>query len=96
MVLCCPPRPPGYPPNMPQGMMGAGPPYGPGPGAINSMQGMLNQGGPYGGGPMGGNMANNTPGESGGHIQSVASRHFIITKLVDNIFDFWHVIRRDI
>ncbi|XP_038822779.1 AT-rich interactive domain-containing protein 1A-like isoform X2 [Salvelinus namaycush] len=55
-------RPPGYPPNMPQGMMGAGPPYGPGPGAINSMQGMMNQGGPYGGGPMGGNMANNTPG----------------------------------
>nr|XP_029519072.1 AT-rich interactive domain-containing protein 1A-like isoform X2 [Oncorhynchus nerka] len=55
-------RPPGYPPNMPQGMMGAGSPYGPGPGAINSMQGMLNQGGPYGGGPMGGNMANNTPG----------------------------------
>uniref|UniRef100_A0A8C7INI1 AT-rich interaction domain 1A n=1 Tax=Oncorhynchus kisutch TaxID=8019 RepID=A0A8C7INI1_ONCKI len=55
-------RPPGYPPNMPQGMMGAGSPYGSGPGAINSMQGMLNQGGPYGGGPMGGNMANNTPG----------------------------------
>ncbi|CAB1320793.1 unnamed protein product, partial [Coregonus sp. 'balchen'] len=55
-------RPPGYPPNMPQGMMGAGSPYGPGPGAINSMQGMMNQGGPYGGGPMGGNMANNTPG----------------------------------
>nr|XP_029514307.1 AT-rich interactive domain-containing protein 1A-like isoform X2 [Oncorhynchus nerka] len=55
-------RPPGYPPNMPQGMMGAGPPYGSGPGAINSMQGMMNQGGPYGGGPMGGNMANNTPG----------------------------------
>uniref|UniRef100_A0AAZ3Q7N4 ARID domain-containing protein n=1 Tax=Oncorhynchus tshawytscha TaxID=74940 RepID=A0AAZ3Q7N4_ONCTS len=64
-------RPPGYPPNMPQGMMGAGPPYGPGPGAINSMQGMMNQGGPYGGGPMGGNMANNTPGESGQDIQSV-------------------------
>uniref|UniRef100_A0A8C8JR93 ARID domain-containing protein n=1 Tax=Oncorhynchus tshawytscha TaxID=74940 RepID=A0A8C8JR93_ONCTS len=57
-------RPPGYPPNMPQGMMGAGSPYGPGPGAINSMQGMLNQGGPYGGGPMGGNMANNTPAKS--------------------------------
>uniref|UniRef100_A0A674D294 AT-rich interaction domain 1A n=1 Tax=Salmo trutta TaxID=8032 RepID=A0A674D294_SALTR len=52
-------RPPGYPPNMPHG---AGSPYGPGPGAINSMQGMMNQGGPYGGGPMGGNMANNTPG----------------------------------
>uniref|UniRef100_A0A6Q2Y8P6 ARID domain-containing protein n=1 Tax=Esox lucius TaxID=8010 RepID=A0A6Q2Y8P6_ESOLU len=55
-------RPPGYPPNMSQGMMGAGSPYGPGPGAMNSMQGMMNQAGPYGGGPMGGNMANNTPG----------------------------------
>ena len=45
---------------MPQGMMGAGSPYGPG---MNSMQGMMNQGGPY---PMGGNMANNTPGELAG------------------------------
>uniref|UniRef100_A0A7N8WQU0 AT rich interactive domain 1Ab (SWI-like) n=1 Tax=Mastacembelus armatus TaxID=205130 RepID=A0A7N8WQU0_9TELE len=48
-------RPPGYP-NMSQGMMGAGSPYGPG-----SMHGMMNQGGP-GPYPMGTNMANNTPG----------------------------------
>ncbi|XP_034017292.1 AT-rich interactive domain-containing protein 1A isoform X2 [Thalassophryne amazonica] len=47
-------RPPGYP-NMSQGMMGAGSPYGPG---INSMHGMMNQGGP-GPYPMG---ANSTPG----------------------------------
>lgn len=55
-------RPPGYP-NMSQGMMGAGSPYGPG---MNSMHGMMNQGGPGPGPgpyPMGGNMANNTPGE---------------------------------
>uniref|UniRef100_A0A3B4ZHS5 AT-rich interactive domain-containing protein 1A-like n=1 Tax=Stegastes partitus TaxID=144197 RepID=A0A3B4ZHS5_9TELE len=51
-------RPPGYP-NMSQGMMGAGSPYGPG---MNSMHGMMNQGGP-GPYPMGANMANNTPGE---------------------------------
>uniref|UniRef100_A0A672GK98 AT-rich interactive domain-containing protein 1A-like n=1 Tax=Salarias fasciatus TaxID=181472 RepID=A0A672GK98_SALFA len=50
-------RPPGYP-NMSQGMMGAGSPYGPG---MNSMHGMMNQGGP-GPYPMGANMANNTPG----------------------------------
>ncbi|TWW65462.1 AT-rich interactive domain-containing protein 1A [Takifugu flavidus] len=50
-------RPPGYP-NMSQGMMGAGSPYGPG---MNSMHGMMNQGGP-GPYPMGTNMANNTPG----------------------------------
>ncbi|XP_037549514.1 AT-rich interactive domain-containing protein 1A [Nematolebias whitei] len=52
-----PNRPPGYP-NMSQGMMGAGSPYGPG---LNSMHGVMNQGvpGPY---PMGTNMANNTPG----------------------------------
>ncbi|XP_044026841.1 AT-rich interactive domain-containing protein 1A isoform X4 [Siniperca chuatsi] len=50
-------RPPGYP-NMSQGMMGAGPPYGPG---MNSMHGMMNQPGP-GPYPMGANMANNTPG----------------------------------
>ncbi|KAG7245246.1 hypothetical protein INR49_023819, partial [Caranx melampygus] len=50
-------RPPGYP-NMPQGMMGAGSPYGPG---MNSMHGMMNQGGP-GPYPMGANIANNTPG----------------------------------
>lgn len=51
-------RPPGYP-NMSQGMMGAGSPYGPG---MNNMHGVMNQGGagPY---PMGTNMANNTPGE---------------------------------
>lgn len=57
VTLFC--RPPGYP-NMSQGMMGAGSPYGPG---MNSMHGMMNQGGsgPY---PMGANMANNTPGES--------------------------------
>lgn len=51
-------RPPGYP-NMSQGMMGAGSPYGPG---MNSMHGMMNQGGP-GPYPMGANMANNTPGQ---------------------------------
>ncbi len=51
-------RPPSYP-NMSQGMMGAGSPYGPG---MNSMHGMMNQGGP-GPYPMGANMANNTPGE---------------------------------
>ncbi|CAF92773.1 unnamed protein product, partial [Tetraodon nigroviridis] len=50
-------RPPGYP-NMSQGMMGAGSPYGHG---MNSMHGMMNQGGP-GPYPMGANMANNTPG----------------------------------
>uniref|UniRef100_A0A3B4YBD3 AT-rich interaction domain 1A n=1 Tax=Seriola lalandi dorsalis TaxID=1841481 RepID=A0A3B4YBD3_SERLL len=49
--------PPGYP-NMSQGMMGTGSPYGPG---MNSMHGMINQGGP-GPYPMGANMANNTPG----------------------------------
>lgn len=51
-------RPPGYP-NMSQGMMGAGSPYGPG---MNSMHSMMNQAGP-GPYPMGANMANNTPGE---------------------------------
>ena len=51
-------RPPGYP-NMSQGMMGAGSPYGPG---MNNMPGMMNQGGP-GPYPMGGNMVNNSPGE---------------------------------
>ncbi|GLD71579.1 AT-rich interactive domain-containing protein 1A-like protein, partial [Lates japonicus] len=50
-------RPPGYP-NMSQGMMGTGSPYGPG---MNSMHGMMNQAGP-GPYPMGANMANNTPG----------------------------------
>ncbi|XP_059899670.1 AT-rich interactive domain-containing protein 1A isoform X5 [Gadus macrocephalus] len=50
-------RPPGYP-NMSQGMMGAGSPYGPG---MNNMPGMMNQGGP-GPYPMGGNMVNNSPG----------------------------------
>uniref|UniRef100_A0A8C9XIP4 AT-rich interaction domain 1A n=1 Tax=Sander lucioperca TaxID=283035 RepID=A0A8C9XIP4_SANLU len=50
-------RPPGYP-NMSQGMMGTGSPYGPG---MNSMHGMMNQGGP-GPYPMGANIANNTPG----------------------------------
>ncbi|XP_051922691.1 AT-rich interactive domain-containing protein 1A isoform X2 [Hippocampus zosterae] len=47
----------GYP-NMPPGMMGSGPPYGP---SMNSMPGMMNtQGGsPY---PMGPNMANNSSG----------------------------------
>ncbi|XP_029298531.1 AT-rich interactive domain-containing protein 1A isoform X2 [Cottoperca gobio] len=49
-------RPPGYP-NMSQGMMGTGSPYGP---AMNSMHGMMNQGGP-GPYPMAANMANNTP-----------------------------------
>uniref|UniRef100_A0A7N6B3T9 ARID domain-containing protein n=1 Tax=Anabas testudineus TaxID=64144 RepID=A0A7N6B3T9_ANATE len=48
-------RPPGYP-NMSQGMMGAGSPYGTG-----SMHGMMNQAGP-GPYPMGTNMSNNTPG----------------------------------
>uniref|UniRef100_A0A8C2X654 AT-rich interaction domain 1A n=1 Tax=Cyclopterus lumpus TaxID=8103 RepID=A0A8C2X654_CYCLU len=50
-------RPPGYP-NMAQGMMGTGSPYGPG---MNSMHGMMNQAGP-GPYPTGANMANNTPG----------------------------------
>ncbi|KAM7383820.1 hypothetical protein PAMA_011267 [Pampus argenteus] len=50
-------RPPGYP-NMSQGMIGPGSPYGPG---MNSMHGMMNQGGP-GPYPMAANMANNTPG----------------------------------
>uniref|UniRef100_A0A8C4GYZ7 AT rich interactive domain 1Ab (SWI-like) n=1 Tax=Dicentrarchus labrax TaxID=13489 RepID=A0A8C4GYZ7_DICLA len=50
-------RPPGYP-NMSQGMIGAGSPYGPG---MNSMHGMMNQGGP-GPYPMAANIANNTPG----------------------------------
>ncbi|TNN86081.1 AT-rich interactive domain-containing protein 1A [Liparis tanakae] len=50
-------RPPGYP-NMAQGMMGTGSPYGPG---MNSMHGMMNQVGP-GPYPTGANMANNTPG----------------------------------
>ncbi|XP_017293478.1 AT-rich interactive domain-containing protein 1A isoform X2 [Kryptolebias marmoratus] len=50
-------RPPGYP-NMSQGMMGAGSPYGPG---MNSMHGVMNQGGP-GPYPMGANIANSTPG----------------------------------
>ncbi|KAF7211575.1 AT-rich interactive domain-containing protein 1A [Nothobranchius furzeri] len=50
-------RPPGYP-SMPQGMMGAGSPYGPG---MNSMHGVMNQGGP-GSYPMGGNMTNSSPG----------------------------------
>ncbi|XP_015238245.1 PREDICTED: AT-rich interactive domain-containing protein 1A-like isoform X2 [Cyprinodon variegatus] len=54
-------RPPGYP-NMSQGMMGSGPPYGPG---MNSMHGVMNQGGP-GPYPVGGNMANNTPGMAPG------------------------------
>ncbi|MEQ2218261.1 hypothetical protein XENOCAPTIV_000625 [Xenoophorus captivus] len=45
---------------MSQGMMGPGPPYGPG---MNSMHGVMNQGGP-GPYPVGGNMANNTPGDS--------------------------------
>uniref|UniRef100_A0A4W6CF44 AT-rich interaction domain 1A n=1 Tax=Lates calcarifer TaxID=8187 RepID=A0A4W6CF44_LATCA len=50
-------RMPGYP-NMSQGMMGSGPPYGP---PMNNMPGMMNtQGGsPY---PMGPNMANNSSG----------------------------------
>ncbi|XP_023186371.1 AT-rich interactive domain-containing protein 1A-like isoform X1 [Xiphophorus maculatus] len=50
-------RMPGYP-NMSQGMMGSGPPYGP---PMNSMPGMMNTpgGSPY---PMGPNMANNTSG----------------------------------
>ncbi|KAI4873030.1 hypothetical protein NFI96_028193 [Prochilodus magdalenae] len=48
-------RPPGYP-NMGQGMMGAGSPYGQ---PMNSMQGMINQAGQY---PMGGNMTNNSAG----------------------------------
>ncbi|XP_072316369.1 AT-rich interactive domain-containing protein 1A isoform X1 [Eucyclogobius newberryi] len=50
-------RMPGYP-NMSQGMMGSGPPYGP---AMNNMQGMMNtQGGsPYSMGP---NMANHSSG----------------------------------
>uniref|UniRef100_A0A3P9NTL6 AT-rich interaction domain 1A n=1 Tax=Poecilia reticulata TaxID=8081 RepID=A0A3P9NTL6_POERE len=50
-------RMPGYP-NMSQGMMGSGPPYGP---PMNSMPGMMNTpgGSPY---PMGPNMANNTTG----------------------------------
>uniref|UniRef100_A0A8C6PA10 AT-rich interaction domain 1A n=1 Tax=Nothobranchius furzeri TaxID=105023 RepID=A0A8C6PA10_NOTFU len=52
-------RPPGYP-SMPQGMMGAGSPYGPG---MNSMHGVMNQGGP-GSYPMGGNMTNSSPGDS--------------------------------
>ena len=51
-------RPPGYP-NMSQGMMGAGSPYGPG---MNNMPGMMNHGGP-GPYPMGGNMVNHSPGE---------------------------------
>uniref|UniRef100_A0A3Q3BE65 AT-rich interaction domain 1Aa n=1 Tax=Kryptolebias marmoratus TaxID=37003 RepID=A0A3Q3BE65_KRYMA len=48
---------PGYP-NMSQGMMGSGPPYG---APMNSMPGMMNTpgGSPY---PMGPNMANNTSG----------------------------------
>uniref|UniRef100_A0A3Q4I1S4 AT-rich interactive domain 1Ab n=1 Tax=Neolamprologus brichardi TaxID=32507 RepID=A0A3Q4I1S4_NEOBR len=51
-------RPPSYP-NMSQGMMGAGSPYGPG---MNSMHSMINQGGP-GPYPMAGaNIANNSPG----------------------------------
>ncbi|KAI9548526.1 AT-rich interactive domain-containing protein 1A [Dissostichus eleginoides] len=50
-------RPPGYP-NMSQGMMGTGSPYGPG---MNSMHGMMNQGGP-GPYPMGTNIPNNSPG----------------------------------
>uniref|UniRef100_A0A3B4Y7W6 AT-rich interaction domain 1A n=1 Tax=Seriola lalandi dorsalis TaxID=1841481 RepID=A0A3B4Y7W6_SERLL len=54
-------RPPGYP-NMSQGMMGTGSPYGPG---MNSMHGMINQGGP-GPYPMGANMANNTNGSQFG------------------------------
>ncbi|XP_047214102.1 AT-rich interactive domain-containing protein 1A isoform X1 [Girardinichthys multiradiatus] len=50
-------RMPGYP-NMSQGMMGSGPPYGP---PINNMPGMMNTpgGSPF---PMGPNMANNTSG----------------------------------
>ncbi|KAM4581489.1 AT-rich interactive domain-containing protein 1A isoform 1-T1 [Odontesthes bonariensis] len=50
-------RMPGYP-NMSQGMMGSGPPYGP---PMNNMPGMMNTpgGSPY---PMGPNMANNTSG----------------------------------
>uniref|UniRef100_A0A8C4ZUT8 AT-rich interaction domain 1A n=1 Tax=Gadus morhua TaxID=8049 RepID=A0A8C4ZUT8_GADMO len=50
-------RMPGYP-NMPPGMMGSGPPYGP---PMNNMSGMMNpQGGsPY---PMGPNIANNSTG----------------------------------
>ncbi|KAJ4918482.1 hypothetical protein JOQ06_024734, partial [Pogonophryne albipinna] len=52
-------RPPGYP-NMSQGMMGTGSPYGPG---MNSMHGMMNQGGPGPGPyPMGTNIPNNSPG----------------------------------
>jgi len=49
---------PGYP-NMPPGMMGSGPPYGP---PMNNMSGMMNpQGGsPY---PMGPSMANNSTGK---------------------------------
>lgn len=49
---------PGYP-NMSQGMMGTGPPYG---SPMNSMTGMMNTpgGSPY---PMGPNMANNTSGK---------------------------------
>ncbi|XP_041867946.1 AT-rich interactive domain-containing protein 1A isoform X2 [Melanotaenia boesemani] len=54
-------RPPGYP-NMSQGMIGAGSPYGPG---MNSMHGVMNQGGP-GPYPMGANMANNTTGMAPG------------------------------
>ncbi|KAG7270910.1 hypothetical protein CRUP_000269 [Coryphaenoides rupestris] len=50
-------RMPGYP-NMPPGMMGSGPPYGP---PMNNMSGMMNPqvGSPY---PMGPSMANNSTG----------------------------------
>lgn len=57
LLFSPPSRMPGYP-NMSQGMMGSGPPYGP---PMNNMPGMMNtQGGsPY---PMGPNLANNSSG----------------------------------
>ena len=63
-------RMPGYP-NMPPGMMGSGPPYGP---PMNNMSGMMNpQGGsPY---PMGPNISNNSTGKFNSHVQATRFKY---------------------